>query len=293
MKSLVITLFLCVLSAQIGKAQASLSDYNYIVVPDQFEFLKGKDQHQVNSLTTWLLNKNGFNAYLDSQLPLYLRKLPCRGLKAVVVAKENFLVLKTTVVITNCEGTVLYTSDEGRSKDKDYRKSYHEAIRGSFESITTLGVNQIKLTEEEVKPEPMITAVKDVKEDSGGISSGGTPTLAIKEVDDTSEGISSGGKEQAAVAMASEVTEGAAEAVLTELTKLTFKDYTLVAAQNSFDVLYKGAKIGTAKPTSNKDVFLVSTSQFSGVGYPTAQGFVIEREIEGMDEIVKMTFTRE
>jgi len=292
MKSFLIPLFICVLGIQIGVSQTSLNDYHYVVVPDQFEFLRGKDQFQVNSLTVWLLNKNGFNAYLDSQLPLSLRKKPCKGLKAVVVTKENFIAFKANIVFTDCMGAVVYTSDEGRSKDKDYRKAYHEAVRKAFESITALNVTQLPLDTLDEDSDPVVSVIQD---DSGGISSGGAPavTAVITEVKDTTDGITSDEtpntvqSESTAMVAINEVTKEVPTA-----TTMQFKEYTLVPNQKNFDILYKGTLIGAAKPTANAGVYLVTTDQFSGVGYPTDDGFVIEREIEGMDQNIKMIFIR-
>lgn len=301
MKSFVITLFIGVLSVQMGVGQTSLNDYHYVVVPDQFEFLKGKDQYQVNSLTVWLLNKNGFNAYLDSQLPLALRRKPCKGLKAVIQTKENFLAFKSAVVFTDCFGNIVYTSEEGRSKDKDYRKSYHEAIRQSFESITALNITQLPLDAIEDDSEPAVTVTSD---ESGGISSGGTPAVAAVTETEDSGGISSGG--QPAMAQTQdledtdtdiyetidEVVEEVEEVKTEVIIALYFKDYMLTPTGTDFDIHFKGDYIGKAKSTSNKGVYIVNTSQFTGVGYSIDQGFVIEREIEGMDQTIKMTFTR-
>ena len=51
-------IILLVLSATMSSwAQLSINDYKYISVPDKFDFLKSKDQYQLNSLTVFLLQK--------------------------------------------------------------------------------------------------------------------------------------------------------------------------------------------------------------------------------------------
>ncbi len=277
MKSFIISLLLCVLSIQIGVSQSSLNDSNYVVVPDQFEFLSGEDLYQVNSLTVWLLKKSGFNAYLDSQLPLYLRKMPCKGLKAVVSANENMIRTKTRIVFTDCMGNVVYTSDEGQSKEKDYRKSYHESIRESFISIESLNVKQQPLAE-----------VNELVNDTDSIV---VPLVIEQAITETETVVTPVGSNNTNAKVLETVAVVAT--VDKEITTpLQFKEYSLTPHQKGYDVMYKGTFIGTIKPTSNTSVYLVNTSQFSGVGYAADQGFVIEREVEGMDQIIKMTFTR-
>jgi len=120
-------------------AQKTLSDYSYVVVPDQFDFLEGKDKFQLNSLTEYLFNKYGFNAYLNSEAPNARR---CDGLYADI--KENNSIFKTrlTIILKDCNGNVTYTGKEGVSRIKEYREAYQDAIRKAFKSVRELGVNQ-------------------------------------------------------------------------------------------------------------------------------------------------------
>lgn len=133
-----VLLFL-MMNSYLGSAQQSMSDYSYIQVPETFEFLKGKDQHQVNSLTKFLFNKYGFNAYFENELP-NVRK--CDGLYAVVEGQPGFIYTRITVIVKDCNGVELFRSQEGKSKFKEYKKAYHQAVRRAFESFEELGVQQ-------------------------------------------------------------------------------------------------------------------------------------------------------
>src|SRR5690606_37434009 len=44
-----------------------LSNYSYVVVPEKFSFLKEADQYQLNSLTKFLFEKNGFEAFIEGE----------------------------------------------------------------------------------------------------------------------------------------------------------------------------------------------------------------------------------
>lgn len=122
-----------------NSAQTDLNEFAYVLIPQQFDFQKGKDQFQINTLLRHLFNNAGFNAIYDEEL----KGLPrCNGLFTDLVVDSNFLNTNTQILLKDCNNNVVYRSASGRSKEKDYKKSYHEAIRKSFESIEILGVNQ-------------------------------------------------------------------------------------------------------------------------------------------------------
>ena len=124
-------------------SQKELSDYDYVVVPKLYDFLFEEDQHQLNSMTKFYFNKYGFNAYFEDELPNVTR---CDGLRAEVEGKPGFIYTRITVVLKDCYGTELFRSEEGKSKFKEYKKSYQQALREAFKSIEVLGVQQKDLT---------------------------------------------------------------------------------------------------------------------------------------------------
>lgn len=119
--------------------QKSLNDYAYVLVPQQFEFQRGIDQHQVNTLLRHLFREAGFNSIYDVEL----KGLPrCDGLYADLILDSNMFQTTMTVVLKDCSNNVVYLSEPGSSKEKEYRKSYHQALRRAFRSIEILGVRQ-------------------------------------------------------------------------------------------------------------------------------------------------------
>ena len=127
-------LFLLVLTATMSSwAQLSINNYKYISVPDKFDFLKSKDQYQLNSLTEFLLKKNGFTVLNKSgNYPMDLAQNNCLLLNANVVKIKGLLTTKLQLLLTNCKNTVVFSSEIGKSKLKDYQKAYHEALRDVF-----------------------------------------------------------------------------------------------------------------------------------------------------------------
>lgn len=86
MKNTLVVLFLIAFNFSTFGQEKKASNYKYIIVPENFAFLKQKDQYQTSSLTKFLLKKNGFTVVLDSErYPQELRDNPCKALTANVV----------------------------------------------------------------------------------------------------------------------------------------------------------------------------------------------------------------
>ncbi len=140
MKKFYLLVFLFISIVSTGVSQKSLSDYSYVIVPEGYNFLKEKDEYQLNSLTKFLFNKYGFHAYFDRETPINVQR--CDGLWADVIGSPGFVYTRIEVVLRDCYGTEVYKSNEGISKEKNFKKAYYEALRRSFESIEVLGVQQ-------------------------------------------------------------------------------------------------------------------------------------------------------
>jgi len=133
-------LLLCVTTKSF--TQSNLSDYSFVAIPERFDFLTEKDQFQLNSLTKFLFDKHGFHAYFLSELPNVRR---CDGLWAEVEGTPGFIRAKIEVVLKDCNGVELFRTQEGKSKDKDFKKAYYESLRTAFKSIEGLNVQQKEL----------------------------------------------------------------------------------------------------------------------------------------------------
>jgi len=133
----VFLLFFCFVSEAFS--QKSLSDYSYVIVPEKFDFVNEKDKYQLNSLTKFLFNKHGFNAFFYSEAPNVKR---CDGLYAEVEGKPAVIRTKVTVILNDCNGNEVYRTAVGKSKIKEYSKTYTAALRQAFLSIDSLDVQQ-------------------------------------------------------------------------------------------------------------------------------------------------------
>jgi hypothetical protein len=139
MKNLFLTLILLIISSLGLKAQNVVNNYKYILVPKQYEFQKEADSYQINSLTKFLFNKANFTAlFTDEQFPADLATDRCKALTAIVRNNPSLLSTKITIDLVNCNNQVVFTTLEGKSKEKDYKVAYHQAVRNAFETIEAL-----------------------------------------------------------------------------------------------------------------------------------------------------------
>lgn len=170
MKLKYILIIVFVLSSGIIIGQRSLNEYKYVTVPNKFDFLKYDDQYQLNSLTKFLFTKEGFQTLYGGDVrPEELIKNSCLGLTTKVNNTSGLLNTKLVIELVNCRNETVFTSAEGRSKEKDYKKGYHEALRKAFESITDLNysyepVKELVVQETQVEKEKE-TIPEEVKEE--------------------------------------------------------------------------------------------------------------------------------
>ena len=145
-------------------SQESLNDYKYVSVPEKFDFLKSNDQYQLSSLTVFLLKKQGFTVLDKSDnYPMDLAQNNCLKLNANVVKVKGFMFSKLQLVLTNCKNTVVFSSEIGKSKLKEYKKAYHEALREAFAlSVFNYAYNGSNASA--VMPKPPTKIVKPIPE---------------------------------------------------------------------------------------------------------------------------------
>ena len=134
-KKITISLLLLI-SVSHYSQKLDLDKYQYIVVADKFEFLKNIDQYQTSSLTKFLFKKKKFTVFLSNEgFPKELTENRCLALFAKVKDESSMFTVKSSIVIEDCFGKIVYTSKLGKSKEKDFKKGYQESIRDAFNSM--------------------------------------------------------------------------------------------------------------------------------------------------------------
>lgn len=132
------TLLLAVLLFPLLRAGAQLNRYKYIVVPLQFEEFRQPNQHQTSTLVKHLFVQEGFSAVYDNALPDDLLAQPCLGLRTRLQDESSLFQTRVRLVLMDCQGRVVFETQEGSSREKDYKLSYREAISEAFTSLQGL-----------------------------------------------------------------------------------------------------------------------------------------------------------
>ena len=139
MKNIILVLFLIMSNIFVFGQEKKVNNYKFIVVPDKFDFLNQRDKYKTSSLTKFLLKKNGFTVVLNSeQYPKDLTDNPCSGLKALVLDKSSVFKVKVVIELRDCSNRLLYTSEEGVSRLKEFKKGFQEAIRKAHASMNNI-----------------------------------------------------------------------------------------------------------------------------------------------------------
>ena len=136
MKNIILVLFLIMSNIFVFGQEKKVNNYKFIVVPDKFDFLNQRDKYKTSSLTKFLLKKNGFTVVLNSeQYPKDLINNPCSALNALVLDKSSMFKVKVIIELRDCSNRLLYTSEEGVSRLKEFKKGFQEAIRNAHASM--------------------------------------------------------------------------------------------------------------------------------------------------------------
>ena len=130
-------LFLAMSFAITAHAQNTINNYKYVLVPERFDFLKTDDQYGLNMRTKLLLQQVGFTAFMTNEaLPAEVAgNNKCNALKAEVVEKKKFLSTGLTLLLKDCQGTIVYKGEEGKSREKEWQAAYSEALTNAFTSL--------------------------------------------------------------------------------------------------------------------------------------------------------------
>lgn len=130
-------LLTAILCSVVGFAQ-SVNDYKAVIIPLKYDFIKTDNQYRLATLTKQNLVKAGFQGfYANEQLPEgYTDR--CQVLYIDVVRDNAFLVTKLIVQLKDCFGQVVFTSEVGKSREKEYEVAYKEALDNAFKSVYAL-----------------------------------------------------------------------------------------------------------------------------------------------------------
>ena len=164
-------------------AQEASNNYSYVTVPSRFSFQKERDQYQLNALLTFLMDKEGYASFLDTErIPREYLETDCDGLRLKYVEKASLLKTKLTLEMYDCNNALIYRSPQAVSFEKEYKKAYQTLVRETFtflkdegcvrkagDSIASMA-NEIAEASEVVSSEISISDVGEVYTNAAALS---------------------------------------------------------------------------------------------------------------------------
>lgn len=137
-------LVLFLLSSFVGIAQ-NLNEYKYAILPSKFAFSKEENAHNLNAISKMYLQKYGFETYFHNEAaPDEFIQSNCNKIFVDVTENSTIFITKLKITIKDCKGTILATSEQGTSKEKEYRVAYNEALRMAFDNFSILKTHQFQ-----------------------------------------------------------------------------------------------------------------------------------------------------
>lgn len=139
----------------------NINNYKAVIIPLKYDFLKTENQYRLATLTKLNLQKAGFVAFYSNEDIPSEYKDRCSLLTVDVKKESGFLMTKLAVVFNDCFGKLVYQSEMGKSKLKEYEAAYSEALNDAFISINALNY-KYELNQSPVKPLTQISPVETV-----------------------------------------------------------------------------------------------------------------------------------
>ena len=143
----------------------SINDYKGVIIPLKYDFLKSENQYRLQTLTKLNLVKAGFQAfYSNESIPAEFNDR-CSLLYIDVKKESAFLMTKLFITFKDCYNTIIFQSEIGKSKEKEFQTAYFEALNNAFQSVYDLqykyspGSSMTLVSKTEVIPETIPTAM--------------------------------------------------------------------------------------------------------------------------------------
>ncbi|WP_298502001.1 hypothetical protein [uncultured Maribacter sp.] len=116
-------------------AQSVFNNYKYIIVPKKFDNFKKENQYQTSTLVKYQLTQKGFTVVYEGSFPEELVFNRCLGLYAKLNDESSMFNTKVTMSFIDCNSKEVYVTLEGKSKEKEYKKSFVKAITEALNSV--------------------------------------------------------------------------------------------------------------------------------------------------------------
>jgi hypothetical protein len=160
-------LLLLVLFLAVTAFSQNVNDYEYVIVPTKFSFLKVDDKYRLNTNSRLLLQKYGFKSVFPSDsIPSEIANNNCKKLYFDLVEDNKFLITKIKIVLKDCSEKLLFESDYGTSKEKEFEIAYNIALREAAKSFDKLNYKYNGKNNSSISQEPSKTIVAEINSET-------------------------------------------------------------------------------------------------------------------------------
>ena len=160
-------LLLLVLFLTVTAFSQNVNDYEYVIVPTKFSFLKVDDKYRLNTNSRLLLQKYGFKSVFPSDsMPSEIANNNCKKLYFDLVEDNKFLITKIKIVLKDCREKLLFESDYGTSKEKEFEIAYNKALREAGKSFDKLNYKYNGKNNSSITQEPPKTIVAEINSET-------------------------------------------------------------------------------------------------------------------------------
>lgn len=117
----------------------NLNDFKYVIVPTKFDFMRTENEYRLSSITKANLEKMGFICYYNNaDIPRDVVSNACSLLNVSIEKTGGMVWTKFRVVFKDCQNKIIHISEEGKSKEKEYKLAYEQALEQAFASLYEL-----------------------------------------------------------------------------------------------------------------------------------------------------------
>jgi hypothetical protein len=110
-------------------AQQSINDFKTTILPLKFDFQEENNQYRFNSSLKFELEKLGFKILTTPSIHEINIQSKCDYLYLDVKNLSNSLSTKVQLNFVDCNGNVLFQSEEAKSKEKAKEKAFKEVVK--------------------------------------------------------------------------------------------------------------------------------------------------------------------
>lgn len=110
--------------------------YKYVIVPKKFSFFGTGNDYNASLMTKSFFESEGFIVYFDTDnFPAELANNRCLAFYVNAIKQKNIFITKINFELIDCTNSVIYTSVQGTSREKDFLNAYNESIRIALMSM--------------------------------------------------------------------------------------------------------------------------------------------------------------